>query len=199
MNTKISVLLFSVFTSMACHAQMPTAALQACASCHGEAGVAGKARTPHLNGQLAAFLAESMKAFAGGRRPTAIAEHKTFPAAEIETMAAYYADQKAPLRPRQATDPATVQKGAEIYGNRCADCHVDSGRESDKDAPLVAAQDKDFLVAQTLLFKQGARKFPFMMDDSYRGLSDADLAAVAEYFAAQEQVAPPSDKKRRRR
>jgi cytochrome c553 len=199
MNTRTTFFMLALFGSVACHAQTPAAAIQGCVACHGDSGVASQPKTPHLNGQLPLFLSEAMKSFAAGSRPTAIAEHKMFPAGEREAMAAFYAGQKAVPRPKQATDAALVAKGESIYGNRCADCHVDGGRESDKDAPLMAAQNKEFLVGQALLFKSGARKFPFMMDDSYRGLSDADLAAVAEYFAAQEQFSVAGEKKKRRR
>lgn len=198
MNTKTTLLLLALFGSASCHADTP-AAIHGCVACHGDVGVARQPKTPHLNGQLPLFLTDAMKAFAAGTRPTAISQHKMFPAGELEAMAAFYAAQKTAPRPRQSTDPAQVAKGEKIYGNRCAECHVDSGRESDKDAPLMAAQEKEFLVSQTLLFKSGARKFPFMMDDSYRGLSDDDLAAVAEYFSAQEQFSAAGEKKKRRR
>jgi cytochrome c553 len=98
------------------------------------------------------------------------------------------------LRPQ--SDPELLAKGERVYANRCADCHLDNGRESDKDAPLMAAQDAAFLVAQSKLFKTGARKFPFMMDDAFRGLTDADLSAVAAFFAAQD---PVIEKRRRKR
>lgn len=177
----------------------PPAAIQPCLSCHGANGVASQAKTPHLNGQLAEFLSAAMQAYANGSRPTEISQHKSFPSGDRAAMAAYFSEQKEAIRPRQETDPLIVAKGLKIYNDRCAECHMDNGREADKDAPLMAAQNKEFLAAQTLLFKSGARKFPFMMDDSYRGLSEPELTAVAEYFAAQDQFAPPGGKKKRRK
>lgn len=138
-----------------------------------------------------------MTAYAGGSRPTEISQHKTFPLADSGAMASFYGRQKGATRPKQELDPTIVVKGEKIYNNRCIDCHADGGRESDKDAPLVAGQNREFMVEQALLFKRGKRKFPFMMDDSYRGLSDEDLAAVAEYFAAQEQFSPQGGKKKK--
>jgi cytochrome c553 len=198
MNLRTRLFLATLLTSPACHAE-PPAAIEVCGTCHGANGVATQPRTPHLNNQSPAFLGDTMKAYANGSRPTAVPEHKTFPADEIEAMATFYRSQKGAIRPVQETNPAVVAKGQTIYTDRCANCHVDSGRDSDKDAPLVAAQNKEFLAAQSRLFKTGARKFPFMMDDSYRDLTDDDLAAVAEYFAAQEQFAPVGDKKKRRK
>jgi cytochrome c553 len=79
------------------------------------------------------------------------------------------------------------------------DCHIDNGRGSDKDAPLLAGQELTFLIQQTLAFKSGVRKFPFMMDDAYRGLTADELSATAHFFAAQDANAPPPGKKKWRR
>lgn len=197
MNFRSGALLLVLLASYACRAE-PPAAVQGCSTCHGANGIAGQPGTPHLSGQLPAFLRDAMQAYANGDRPTSIEQHKTFPAREVDSMAQFYGKQNNATRPKQETDPAVVARGEKIYGNRCADCHIDSGRDSDKDAPLVAGQDKKFLAEQALLFKSGGRKFPFMMDDSYRDLADEDLAAVAEYFASQEQSAPAGKKRRKR-
>lgn len=197
MSRRTRTFLLALLASLPCHAESP-ATIQTCSTCHGVNGVASQPRTPHLNNQLPAFLGDAMKAFASGNRPTAVPEHKTFPVGEIDAMAKFYSSQKGAVRPVQQTNPAVVARGRKIYDDRCADCHIDSGRDADKDAPLVAAQNKEFMTVQALLFKTGARKFPFLMDDSYRNLTDEDLAAVAEYFAAQDQVASVTAKKRRR-
>lgn len=196
MNYRCGAFLLVLLTSLTCRAD-PSAAIQDCGTCHGANGIAIKPGTPHLNGQLPAFLRDAMNAYANGSRPTAIEQHKAFPVAEVDSMAQFFSSQNGAARPKQETDPAIVAKGEKIYGNRCADCHIDGGRDSDKDAPLLAGQDKKFLAEQTLLFKSGGRKFPFMMDDSYRGMSDGDLAAVAEFFASQEQFAPTTKKAKR--
>ena len=91
-----------------------------------------------------------------------------------------------------------VEKGRTIYDNRCADCHVGSGRDSDGESPLLAGQDLNFLVTQTIAYKSGARKFPFMMDRAYRGLTDEELTSVAHYFAAQDLNTPPLTGKKKR-
>jgi len=198
MNHRSGALVLALLASFACRAE-PPASIQSCSTCHGTNGIASESGTPHLNGQLPAFLRDAMKAYANGSRPTAVEQHKTFPLSEVEAMAQFYGEQKDVARPKQDADRTILAKGEKIYGNRCADCHIDDGRDSDKDAPLVAAQDKEFMTTQALLFKSGVRKFPFMMDDSYRGLSNEDLAAVAEYFAAQDQFGSAGEKKKRRK
>jgi cytochrome c553 len=168
-----------------------------CSECHGTDGVGFKAGIPHLNGQTAALLANMITAFQQGKRSTKVKMHRDIAAAEVAPLASHYSQQKA-QRPKSETKPELVTRGETLYQNRCADCHMDNGRDSDKDAPLVAAQDMSYLIAQTLAFKAGERKFPYLMDDAYRGLSDEDLTAIAHFFAAQDQVAPQTGRKRRR-
>jgi cytochrome subunit of sulfide dehydrogenase len=165
--------------------------VKSCAQCHGTTGVAAVPQTPHLNGQIADYLEQEISALVSGERKTAVADHvaKTWTRADVSAVAKYYAASKAP-RPKQAIDPQKVAKGAEIYKQRCAECHVDSGRGSDKDAPLMAAQDMEYMSAQTRLFVSGKRRFPFMMDEAYSGLNAEQLESVAQFFASQEQVKP---------
>lgn len=63
----------------------------------------------------------------------------------------------------------------------------------------MAAQNLEYLTAQSKLFVTGKREFATMMDEGFRGLSEADLEAVAHYFASQDEVAPGGGKKRRKR
>jgi sulfide dehydrogenase cytochrome subunit len=195
MKSRICFALLAMIQGVAC--AEPPASAATCIECHGAAGIAVQPKTPHLNGQLAEYLVDTMAAFAAGSRPTAVAQHKTFAAADAPAMAAFYAGQKGVARPVQATDAALAAKGEKLYNDRCVNCHVDNGRDSDKEAPLLAAQEKESLLAQTLAFKAGRREFPMRMDNAYRDLSDEDLAAIVEFFVAQPEVAPGKKKRRR--
>jgi cytochrome c553 len=175
----------------------PAAPIGTCIDCHGANGIAIDPATPHLNGQPEALLINMIETFRGGARPPKVRIHREIPAADVAPLASHYSQQKA-QRPKSATRPELVARGETVYQSRCADCHVDNGRDSDKEAPLVAAQDVGYLIAQTLAFKKGERKFPFLMDGSYRDLSDEDLTATAHFFAAQDQVAPQTGRRRRR-
>ena len=177
--------------------QPTTAPISTCIDCHGANGIAIDPATPHLNGQPAALLTNMMDSFRRGARPPKVRIHREIPAADVAPLASHYSQQKA-QRPKSATRPELVARGETLYQNRCADCHLDNGRDSDKEAPLVAAQDVNYLIAQTLAFKTGERKFPFLMDGSYRDLSDEDLTATAHFFATQDQVAPPTGRRRKR-
>ena len=168
-----------------------------CVECHGNDGLGYKAGIPHLNGQPIPLLTNMLSSYREGKRPTKVKFHKDIPAADVGALAKHYAEQKV-QRPKSATKPDLIARGEPLFSNRCADCHVDSGRDSDKEAPLMAGQDVDYLVAQTLAFKSGERKFPYLMDKAYKDLSDDDLTAIAHYFASQDQVAQQQGRKRRR-
>jgi sulfide dehydrogenase cytochrome subunit len=168
-----------------------------CVDCHGADGIATKPDTPHLDGQFESPLTNMITSFQQGKRPTTMKIHRDIAAIDVAPLAKHYAEQKA-QRPKSATKPELVARGETLYQNRCAKCHIENGRDSDKGAPLMAAQKPDYLIAQMLAFKSGERKFPYLMDDAYRGLSDEDLTAIAHFFAAQDQIAPQQGRRRRR-
>lgn len=164
----------------------PTAKL--CEECHGANGVSVKPGVPHLNGQIPDYIAQSLQDLKAGKRISTAAAHaadELTPEA-IGSLATYYGAQKAE-RPTRMVDAAKVAEAAAVYGRRCRKCHLDDGRDSDHDAPLMAGQSLEYLQAQTAAFVTGKRKFPFLMDEAYQGLSSDDLERLSHYFASQRQ------------
>lgn len=178
-------------------AQDAEALLKPCVECHGISGIAAKPGIPHLDGQMAEYLNNTLRSYTDGIRNTAVAQHKNLPPDTRKAMAAHYAAQKV-KREKVPTDPALIARGDELYLSRCADCHPDNGRETDKDAPLMATQNLDYLIMQSIAFRKGERRFATMMDDAYKGLTETDLTAVAHFFASQDQVAPKARKRRKK-
>ena len=174
--------------------------LKPCAECHGTEGIASQAGIPHLNGQSAPYTVATLEAYLKGKRSSRVDKHipPGLSATTLDAIATHYAKIKA-TRAKQTTDADKVGKAAAIYNSRCADCHPDNGRDVDKDSPLLAAQNLDYLTEQIKDFARGKRSFPFMMDEAYRGLKDEDLEMLAHFFAAQDETAPPSGKKKRKR
>lgn len=170
-----------------------------CASCHGEDGIGIGYGTPHLNGQLDSYLIDMMQGYQRGKMPTSVPKHipAELGAAEIREVAAYFMAVKA-VRPKQETDPAKVARGEKVHADRCSDCHLDNGREFDKSAPLMAAQNIDYLIAQSRLFVSGKRKFGFLQDEAFQGITAEDLEAVAHFFGSQEQYVVKTGKRKRR-
>lgn len=188
MTIKNLALIFCAVFSTCLYATPAETLTQACAQCHGATGVSTQAKTPHLNGQLSDNLEDDLRRLANGSRVSSVPEHipKSWTGEDVMAVADFYAASRSP-RPAQTTDAAQVAKGAVWYKKRCADCHPDSGRESKRDAPLMAGQNLEYMKEQTRAFVSGKRKFVFLMDDAFKGLSAADLDAVAHYFASQEQ------------
>lgn len=192
------LLLATLFVAQLAVAQDAETLLKTCVECHGTNGIAKKPGIPHLDRQDASYMYNTLRNMSDGRRKTAVAEHKNIASETRKAMTSHYAAQKV-TREKSPTDAALVKRGDELYLSRCAECHPDNGRDRDKEAPVMAAQDLDYLIKEALAFKKGERPFATMMDDAYKGLSEADLTAVAHFFASQDQVAPKSDSKRKRR
>jgi cytochrome subunit of sulfide dehydrogenase len=69
----------------------------------------------------------------------------------------------------------------------CANCHGTNGKAAEGSAVVgLAGVPKDYIVAQMQAFKSGARPATIMHQIS-KGYSDAQIAQVADYFAAQKK------------
>ena len=66
----------------------------------------------------------------------------------------------------------------------CAACHGATGNSVNPLWPNLAGQKEQYLAKQIRAFRDGIRKDP-MMASMVAGLSDADIANLAAYFAAQ--------------
>jgi len=73
----------------------------------------------------------------------------------------------------------------------CSACHGPQGNSQIPTIPSLAGQPKVFLENQLVLIREGMREIPVMkgiMDP----IQDADISALAKYFAAQTPTAPPA-------
>lgn len=66
----------------------------------------------------------------------------------------------------------------------CEDCHGSPQRPPAGSAPLLAGQQREFLVLQMFYMREGLREVP-QKAGIFRGYSDHDLEDVAAYYAAQ--------------
>lgn len=180
-----------------CESAGAAAPIDNCIDCHGTDGIAAEDDLPHLNGQPEHLLVEMMQAFREGQRPPKVRIHREIRIVNVEPIAAHYAGQKV-QRPRQAVRPELVARGEALHLRHCADCHMDHGRDSDKGAPLTAAQNLDYLINQARAFKSGARPLPAMTERTFRELSEDDLIAISHFYAAQDQRVPKEGRRRRR-
>jgi cytochrome c553 len=69
----------------------------------------------------------------------------------------------------------------------CANCHGSEGRTmKDSAVPAIAGLPRDYMIAQMKAFKEGSRPAT-VMHQIAKGFSDAQIASMADYFAAQKR------------
>lgn len=74
----------------------------------------------------------------------------------------------------------------------CQGCHGANGKSSSAQWPNLAAQQPAYIVKQLQAFKSGSRKNP-MMGGMAAALSDAEMANLAAFYAAQPAVKAGGD------
>lgn len=79
----------------------------------------------------------------------------------------------------------------------CGACHGVRGISENPEFPSLAGQPRTFLALQLILFREGLRDVP-AMNAAADGLSDAEVEALADHFAAlpPPAEAPPRDEAR---
>ena len=76
--------------------------------------------------------------------------------------------------------------GVRALAANCAACHGTNGVSAGGAITGLAGADKDYLVAQLKAFKEGKREAT-LMHQIAKGYSDAEIAAMAGFFAAQKK------------
>ncbi len=156
----------------------------ACAACHGANAISANDAWPNLAGQHAAYLVRILGAFKSGAQTdvmmSSVAKDLSDP--EIQNLAAYYAG--------LACNAAAAEKAAgdaaagKLLAKNCAACHGEAGAAPNPAWPNLAGQKGVYLANALKAFRAGLRKDP-MMAGVARALSDADIANLAAYYAAQ--------------
>jgi cytochrome c553 len=154
-------------------------AAEACAGCHGEAGVS-TGTAPSLAGQEAQYVIEALRAYKSGARAE---EAMKGPAASVDdatakNLAAYFAKQQ-PVAPN-VRKPQTVDELAE----RCNRCHGVDGNSTNPRIPMLASQRAEYLERVMHAYQRGDRKST-AMTAMLDGLSDGDISGLAAHYARQ--------------
>jgi cytochrome c553 len=155
-----------------------------CAYCHGPDGNSAKPEIPNLAEQNPVYLLEQIERFADGRREdyTRVMQRLSANLTTEERLAlvVYYA--AVPLTPARA-DIGQSQTGLPFYLQRCQACH---GRDGNGVAGYarLAGQQPHYLIQTLKAFRDrsGGRLSP-EMDSVTRGLTDAEITALAAYLA----------------
>ena len=87
-----------------------------------------------------------------------------------------------------ATAPAHAAKGNPEAGKAksatCATCHGPNGLSATPGFPILAGQNRDYLVHALRAYQSGKRKNPIMAGQ-VANLSNTDIADLAAFFALQ--------------
>jgi cytochrome c553 len=170
----------------------------ACQGCHGADGMgqAGSA-FPRLAGLDAHYLQAQLDAFANGTRANPVMQPiaRALDADERAAIAAYYAQLPTKRAAVQGKPAVADGPGARLalqgrWSQQvpgCVQCHGPGGVGVGANFPPLVAQPAPYLSAQLHAWKQGTRKNdPLqLMQHISSALSDADIAAVSAWFAAQ--------------
>lgn len=111
---------------------------------------------------------------------------------EVRNVAYYLSLQKLDYETAAtASNEGTMERGQKIWRGglpernvpACAGCHGPAGAGIPGEFPRIAGQYPSYIADQLKLFRSGDRANGPMMHDIGDRMSDADIAAVADYAA----------------
>ena len=156
-----------------------------CQTCHGRDGIARIPIAPNIGGEPAAYLANQLAAFREGTRVHEMMSvvAKGLSDQDIADLAVWYAGWQ-PV--------ATLSAPAADAPQPCMACHGADGISRAADVPHLAGESVIYLETQLKAFRSGRRTHA-VMSDIAAGLSDADIRALAEWYAAVDFTVQPRD------
>ena len=162
-----------------------------CEACHGKDGVSSSGEIPTIAGISAFLLADYLYAFHDGARTCDDAVYQGMCTTisdlsddKIEELGEYFGGLSFKAAD-QVFDADKAAAGAEIHEAKCAKCHTEGGSNPDDDASILAGQWLPYLKASLSKFVAGTREQPGPMQRKTADLSDADVEALAHYYASQ--------------
>lgn len=92
--------------------------------------------------------------------------------------------QTTPPSPPVFAAPNLTPAGIRSMAANCAACHGTNGYSAGGAIPGLAGRGKEDFITQIKAFKEGKREAT-VMHQIAKGYSDAEIAALADYFSAQ--------------
>lgn len=186
-------LLLSLFAGSALAAEksaVETTAETVCAACHAADGNSVVSVNPKLAAQHPEYLVKQLNEFKSGKRANAVMSGiaTSLSDDDMKGLAAYFAKQS--LKLDQAKTNGKGSLGEKIYRGgvaatsvpACASCHGANGAGIPKQFPRVNGQHADYTLAQLRTFRTGERANAPMMMAIAAKMTDAEMAAVADYI-----------------
>ena len=165
-----------------------------CYGCHGEDGNGTDPQYPKLAGQYGIYIAKQMRNYLASTRSHQVMSGMAASVsdADLADIAAYFASQ--PIM--KGARPSNNKLGKKLFENddlsrmmvRCNSCHGAAGKGLDPGNPVypvIGGQHKEYLLAQLINFRKGARNNSpgGIMNITVHKLSDAELEALADYIS----------------
>ncbi len=162
-------------------------AAAACAGCHGDGGNSQLPGMPNLTAQSPEYFGVAMRAYKSGGRPGSMMSGMVGAIDEesIQNLALYYALQEPQRTPMAGNGDVAAGRAA---AQACSGCHGADGNTSAPDMPTLAGQDVLYLTASLGAYARGQREHA-QMATATAELSDADIEAMAAFYAQQEPIA----------
>lgn len=168
-----------------------------CAACHGQDGATGLDGTyPNLAGQNEKYFLSQLKLIQSGDRviPLMVGQLDGKSEQDLADIAAYYAS--LPAKTGQAAgDDEGIARAQRIYRGgiakkevaACSACHSPRGiGNPDAGFPMIAGQPAEYTIAQLTAYREGRRQtdeaYGSMMRDNAHGLTDGEIAVLADYL-----------------
>lgn len=161
-----------------------------CAACHAPDGNSAISLNPKLAGQHPEYLEKQLAEFKSGKRANAVMSGMAAMLSDedMKNVAAYFSTQKLTLS--QTKTNAAGSLGEKIYRGgiaatnvpACAACHGANGAGLPKQFPRLSGQHADYTLAQLRTFRTGERANAPMMMVIAAKMTDAEMAAVADYI-----------------
>ncbi|MBF0589565.1 MAG: cytochrome c4 [Magnetococcales bacterium] len=161
-----------------------------CAGCHGTNGVSGGPAIPSIAGMKKEILFSMMQQFKDQSRPSTIMGRiaKGYSEGELHQIAAFFEKQKW-VNTTAATDAAMAAKGAKLHkSKKCKGCHEENGATQDSEENMfrMAGQWPGSLYLMMKNYQaHDYPNAPKKMIKRLKKLSDADLHALANFYASQ--------------
>lgn len=158
-----------------------------CLGCHGIEGQRNaypSFRVPRLGGQKIDYLEAALNAYRAGNRPhpTMQAQAGSLSDDDVDNLIAWLAGWD------EVADTATAEQVAGVEAAQiCVTCHGADGGAVQPTPPTLAGQHEDYLVYAMQQYKDGARSGN-VMSAFATTLSEADIKALADFYASQDGV-----------
>ena len=192
-------LLITILLAIQAAAADVATVVQQCEDCHGRNGVSDAADVPTIAGISAPVHGDYLLAYQEKTRPCRKGKFRhgdtarpetdmcaiaaKLSAADLEAVANHFAELPF-VAAKQSFDAQKAAAGEKLHARDCAKCHTKGGRDPADDASILGGQHLKYLQQALADFKGGEREQSKKMAEKLTNWSDADIDAVAHYYAS---------------